>query len=311
MENATTVLEEKEKNSSQADTQNTERNSTGSRLEMPKNNEKDCSEEAKVTSLPSGYLTPDSTPVKNSQGTQEEAKASENSTPPKCVKTSTGKEREVTPIGQMLTGKGRKGKKVRKSRKKDKAAGAASKSEKKQESPVTKRLTDFFPVRRSNRKCKSKVEAEEKKQLEDAILSGKEEGLKVQEIIGKGRGVIATKFFKRGQFVVEYYGDLIDIDSAKDLEDKYSKDSTVGCYMYYFEFKNQRYCVDATKESGRLGRLLNHSKSGNCCTKLVSIQDKPHLILVAKRDIKIGEELLYDYGDRNKDSLQAHPWLAL
>ena len=24
---------------------------------------------------------------------------------------------------------------------------------------------------------------------------------------------------------------------------------------------------------------------------------------------QIGEELLYDYGDRNKESLAAHPWL--
>ena len=24
-----------------------------------------------------------------------------------------------------------------------------------------------------------------------------------------------------------------------------------------------------------------------------------------------GEELLYDYGDRSKESLKAHPWLAL
>ena len=71
------------------------------------------------------------------------------------------------------------------------------------------------------------------------------------------------------------------------------------------------FSVDATAESGKLGRLLNHSKAkANCMTKTVGIYDKPHLILVAKRDIKIGEELLYDYGDRSKSSLEAHPWLA-
>jgi len=30
-----------------------------------------------------------------------------------------------------------------------------------------------------------------------------------------------------------------------------------------------------------------------------------------RRDIEPGEELLYDYGDRSKESLEAHPWLAL
>ena len=72
------------------------------------------------------------------------------------------------------------------------------------------------------------------------------------------------------------------------------------------------HSIDATAESGRLGRLLNHStKTNNCCTKLVEFKGKPHLIIVAATDIQEGEELLYDYGDRNKESLQAHPWLAL
>lgn len=67
--------------------------------------------------------------------------------------------------------------------------------------------------------------------------------------------------------------------------------------------------VDATTESGRMGRLINHSRNGNCHTKLHDINGIPHLILVASRDIDKGEELLYDYGDRRKTSIAAHPWL--
>lgn len=68
--------------------------------------------------------------------------------------------------------------------------------------------------------------------------------------------------------------------------------------------------VDATKESDRLGRLLNHSRTdANCATRLVSIKDKPYLILETVRDVKAGEELLYDYGERSKDVLQYHQWL--
>lgn len=36
---------------------------------------------------------------------------------------------------------------------------------------------------------------------------------------------------------------------------------------------------------------------------------RPRLIIIAKRDIGAGEELTYDYGDRNKVTLQSHPWL--
>lgn len=69
------------------------------------------------------------------------------------------------------------------------------------------------------------------------------------------------------------------------------------------------FSVDATQESGRLGRLLNHSINGNCTTKLISIRDKPYLILVAAKDIQPDSELLYDYGERNKDAIASHPWL--
>lgn len=72
----------------------------------------------------------------------------------------------------------------------------------------------------------------------------------------------------------------------------------------------QLVSVDATKESGRLGRLLNHSRTeANCVTRLVSIKDRPYLILETNRDVKVGEELLYDYGERSKDILQFHEWL--
>ncbi|XP_053328161.1 N-lysine methyltransferase KMT5A isoform X2 [Spea bombifrons] len=172
-----------------------------------------------------------------------------------------------------------------------------------------RKVTDYFPVRRSCRKSKTELEIEEKKRIDELIKTGKEEGMKVDIISGKGRGVIATRHFQRGEFVVEYHGDLIEITDAKKREAVYAQDSSTGCYMYYFQYLNKTYCVDATKESNRLGRLVNHSKTGNCHTKLHNINDVPHLILIASRDIKAGEELLYDYGDRSKSSIEAHPWL--
>ena len=70
--------------------------------------------------------------------------------------------------------------------------------------------------------------------------------------------------------------------------------------------------VDATQETDRYGRLVNHSKtSGNVTTKLFPIKGTPHLILVAARDIEANEELLYDYGDRSKSSVESHPWLKV
>ncbi|XP_037600112.1 N-lysine methyltransferase KMT5A [Cebus imitator] len=152
-------------------------------------------------------------------------------------------------------------------------------------------------------------QSEERKRIDELIESGKEEGMKIDLIDGKGRGVIATKQFSRGDFVVEYHGDLIEITDAKKREALYAQDPSTGCYMYYFQYLSKTYCVDATRETNRLGRLINHSKGGNCQTKLHDIDGVPHLILIASRDIAAGEELLYDYGDRSKASTEAHPWL--
>ncbi|XP_051823597.1 N-lysine methyltransferase KMT5A-like [Antechinus flavipes] len=172
-----------------------------------------------------------------------------------------------------------------------------------------RKVTDYYPVRRSSRKSKAELQSEEKRRLDELIESGKEEGMKIDIIDGKGRGVIATKQFTRGEFVVEYHGDLIENTDAKKREALYAQDPSTGCYMYYFQYLSKTYCVDATRETDRLGRLINHSKWGNCQTKLHDIDGVPHLILIASRDIKAGEELLYDYGDRSKASLEAHPWL--
>lgn len=68
--------------------------------------------------------------------------------------------------------------------------------------------------------------------------------------------------------------------------------------------------MDATEETGKLGRLVNHSRNGNLVTRAVCVDGAPRLVLLAKNHIKAGEELTYDYGDRSKESLQYHPWLA-
>lgn len=65
--------------------------------------------------------------------------------------------------------------------------------------------------------------------------------MQVKNFLGKGRGVVTTRPFSKGEFVVEYCGELIDQAQAKKREAKYSKDQSAGCYMYYFVHRNQHY----------------------------------------------------------------------
>ena len=194
---------------------------------------------------------------------------------------------------------------------KDSPKQVKTKKTKKPIAEVNHLVTDYFPIRRSSRVPRSELKKREQIKVEEAILSNQTDGLLVKMFPGKGRGVVAEKTFKKGEFVVEYSGDLIDLDTAKQRDKDYKENKDVGCYMYYFSFMGKNYCVDATEETGKLGRLLNHSKtSPNCCTRIVAINKQPYLIIVAARDISVGEELVYDYGDRNKETLAHNPWLA-
>jgi histone-lysine N-methyltransferase SETD8 len=59
--------------------------------------------------------------------------------------------------------------------------------------------------------------------------------------IFQGRGVFTTKYLSKGDFVVEYSGDLIDVKQAKEREGEYSMDLSKGCYMYYFRANDRQY----------------------------------------------------------------------
>ena len=82
-------------------------------------------------------------------------------------------------------------------------------------------------------------------------------------------------------------------------------------FMALRKHSHSHCSVDATRNDGHLGRLMNHSRSApNVITKAVSVEGEPHLCFFASKLIKEGEELVYDYGDRRKDVLEENKWLA-
>ena len=72
------------------------------------------------------------------------------------------------------------------------------------------------------------------------------------------------------------------------------------------------YSVDATEETNTsVGRLINHGrKAANLVTKVIVVEEDPHLCFFALRDIAKNEELFYDYGEKNKSIILDNPWLA-
>ena len=49
----------------------------------------------------------------------------------------------------------------------------------------------------------------------------------------------------------------------------------------------------------------------NAVPRVFTINGVPRLCLMAIRDIEVGEELLYHYGERWKDIVKSNPWITL
>ena len=69
--------------------------------------------------------------------------------------------------------------------------------------------------------------------------------------------------------------------------------------------------IDATEESDRVGRLINHSRrSPNLSPRVEMVDGVPRVYFVAAKDIHPGQELLFDYCERRKDVVSQMPWLS-
>eukprot|EP00105_Crassostrea_gigas_P041288 XP_019925436.1 PREDICTED: mitotic apparatus protein p62-like [Crassostrea gigas] len=111
------------------------------------------------------------------------------------------------------------------------------------------------------------------------------------------KGLFAEKSYRRGEFIVEYAGDLISRKEGLRREKSYP--ARRGSYIFFFVWNSKKYCLDAT-ESSRKGRFANDAAPGdvhrNASVKCLSSEGKPYLALFADREIEIGEEIRYDYG---------------
>ncbi|XP_026115019.1 histone-lysine N-methyltransferase set-1-like [Carassius auratus] len=112
----------------------------------------------------------------------------------------------------------------------------------------------------------------------------------------KGRGVFTTGAFFRGDFVLEYRGELLSSQESLDRTEHYTE--AENTFLFDFQWHGKNWCMDASKEDSSLGRLANdETRNPTCKMRTVEVSRKPHLCLFAVRDILPGEEITYNYGD--------------
>lgn len=105
-----------------------------------------------------------------------------------------------------------------------------------------------------------------------------------------GIGLFSVSGYRKGDFVIEYAGELIR-SQLGDLREIRYEAAGLGTYLFKL---NDDHIVDATVESNR-ARFLNHSCDPNMQSRIVSIEDRDLVIFVATRRIPPMGELTFDY----------------
>jgi SET domain-containing protein len=101
-----------------------------------------------------------------------------------------------------------------------------------------------------------------------------------------GRGVIATRDIPAGERLVEYVGEVI---TPAEADRRYPFDEASAHHTFLFSVNNRKI-IDAAHH-GNVARWINHSCDPNC----EALIEKGRVFIYSLRDIKKGEELVYDY----------------
>ncbi|TXT40742.1 MAG: nuclear protein SET [Comamonadaceae bacterium] len=102
-----------------------------------------------------------------------------------------------------------------------------------------------------------------------------------------GKGVFALKDIAAGETILEYLGEIITWEEAQA---RHPHDASNPDHTFYFHVDESRV-IDALF-GGNSSRWINHSCDGNC----EADEQNGRVFIKARRDIRAGEELHYDYG---------------
>lgn len=105
-----------------------------------------------------------------------------------------------------------------------------------------------------------------------------------------GIGLFTLTGYRKGDFIIEYAGDLIRTPLADIREVRYD---AAGLGTYFFKI-NEQQIVDATVHSNR-ARFTNHSCDPNMIAIIIHVRGRDLVVLQATRDIPKLAELTFDY----------------
>lgn len=130
----------------------------------------------------------------------------------------------------------------------------------------------------------------------------------------RGRGLFTQLEITRSRtFLCEYGGELLEGDAIPLREAEYQKNPDVwGSYMFYYRRDGHAFAIDAGRTTDFIARYANHSRiaPNSEIRSVVDAANKVRLYLrTLDKPISAGTEIVYDYGDRERQTVQANPWL--
>lgn len=161
------------------------------------------------------------------------------------------------------------------------------------EKNVLKRSTTKGPSARTNRvKLRSLLAAAEGAEiLRVNQLTARKKRLRFQRSSIHDWGLVALEPIEAEDFVIEYVGELVRRQISDIREQQYERMGIGSSYLFRLD---DGYVVDATKRGG-IARFINHSCEPNCYTKVITVEGQKKIFIYAKRHIRAGEELTYNY----------------
>ncbi|XP_054470085.1 histone-lysine N-methyltransferase NSD2 [Anoplopoma fimbria] len=114
---------------------------------------------------------------------------------------------------------------------------------------------------------------------------------KIIKTPGKGWGLISLRDIKKGEFVNEYIGELIDEEECR-ARIKYAHENNITDF-YMLTIDKDRI-IDAGPK-GNYSRFMNHSCQPNCETQKWTVNGDTRVGLFAVCDIPAGTELTFNY----------------
>lgn len=132
--------------------------------------------------------------------------------------------------------------------------------------------------------------------------SGDDAGYEVRCSEIHGTGVFATRRFKRGERILEYFGEKITKEESerRGLALMEQARTSGGAAVYIFTLDDD-WDLDGDVP-GNDARLINHSCEPNCTAWI----EGDRIFIHARRPIMAGEELTFDYGF-SFDTWEDHP----